>query len=107
MKINKSGAKYSAIVGIGERIKNISKETGEEFLLLNRGVNSVCNIDLNEVVKEIDFNTKDMQVYPPSQGKIELRKAINQHYFGKVEAILKIFRFVVEECRRLILCFRH
>ncbi|MDE5418704.1 pyridoxal phosphate-dependent aminotransferase [Labilibaculum sp. DW002] len=82
MKINKSGAKYSAIVGIGERIKNISKETGEAFLLLNRGVNSVCNIDLNELVKEIDFNTNEMQVYPPSQGKIELRKAINKHYFG-------------------------
>ncbi len=82
MKINKSGAKYSAIVGIGERIKNISKETGEAFLMLNRGVNAVCNIDLNALAKEIDFNTNDMQVYPPSQGKIELRNAINKHYFG-------------------------
>ena len=81
MKINKSGAKYSAIVGIGERIKKISKETGKEFLMLNRGVNAVCNIDLNALAKEIDFNTNDMQVYPPSQGKIELRTAINKHYF--------------------------
>lgn len=82
MKITKSGAKYSAIVGIGERIRKISKETGKDFLLLNRGVNSVCNIDLNAVVEDLDFNTNTMQVYPPSQGRSELRKAINTHYFG-------------------------
>jgi aspartate/methionine/tyrosine aminotransferase len=82
MKINKSGARYSAIVGIGERIRKKSLETGENFLLLNRGVNAVCNIDLNAVVKELDFNTNQMQVYPPSQGRAELRKAINKHYFS-------------------------
>jgi len=82
MRINKSGAKYSAIVGIGERIRKISQETGKEFLLLNRGVNSVCNIDLNALAKDIDFNTNEMQVYPPAQGRKELRIAINQHYFA-------------------------
>jgi aspartate/methionine/tyrosine aminotransferase len=90
MKIRKSGAKYSAIVGIGERIRKMSQETGEEFLLLNRGVNSVCNIDLNEIAKDLDFNSNEMQVYPPSQGRLELRDAINQHYFvnnSKVENI--------------------
>ncbi|MFA8432948.1 MAG: pyridoxal phosphate-dependent aminotransferase [Marinifilaceae bacterium] len=81
MKILRSGAKYSAIVGIGERIRKISQETGEEFLLLNRGVNSVCSIDLNSVVQEIDFNTNIMQVYPPSKGRLELRNAINDSYF--------------------------
>lgn len=81
MKINKSGAKYSAIVGIGERIRKISKETNQDFLLLNRGVNSVCNIDLNSVVSEMDFNTNEMQVYPPAMGRPELREAINKHYF--------------------------
>ena len=90
MKIRKSGAKYSAIVGIGERIRRMSQETGEEFLLLNRGVNSVCNIDLNEITKDLDFNSNKIQVYPPSQGRSELRNAINQHYFAnksKVENI--------------------
>jgi aspartate/methionine/tyrosine aminotransferase len=82
MKIRKSGAKYSAIVGIGERIRKMSQETGQDFLLLNRGVNSVCNIDLNSIVEDLNFNSNEMQVYPPSQGRSELRKAINQHYFA-------------------------
>lgn len=90
MQIRKSGAKYSAIVGIGEKIRQKSLETGEDFLLLNRGVNSVCNIDLNAVVKEMDFNTNAMQVYPPSQGRMELRVAINQHYFGNQTSVSNI-----------------
>jgi len=81
MQIRKSGAKYSAIVGIGERIRKQSVETGEEYLLLNRGVNAVCNIDLTSIVEDVDFNSNAMQVYPPSQGRQELREAINQHYF--------------------------
>jgi len=46
MEINKSSAKYSAIVGIGEKLKKKSIETGQEFLYLNRGINQVVNIDL-------------------------------------------------------------
>ncbi|HBF89250.1 MAG TPA: hypothetical protein DDX39_11475 [Bacteroidales bacterium] len=84
MQVNQSGAKYSAIVGIGERIKKLSAETGEKYLLLNRGVNSVCNIDLSQVVKEIDFNSTKMQVYPSSQGLQELREAINATYFENI-----------------------
>lgn len=91
MRIKKSGAKYSSIVGIGERIKKLSAETGENYLLLNRGVNSVCNIDLTEVVKEIDFNSNKMQVYPPSQGLPELRDAINAEYFDNKSQASNIF----------------
>lgn len=90
MKISKSGAKYSAIVGIGEKIRQLGLETGKEFLLLNRGVNSVSNIDLNSIVDEIDFNTNEMQVYPPSQGRMELRNAINQHYFANKSSVQNI-----------------
>lgn len=90
MQIRKSGAKYSAIVGIGERIRKESLETGEEYLLLNRGVNAVCNIDLNAIVDQMDFNNNAMQVYPPSQGRQELREAINKHYFDNRSSISNI-----------------
>lgn len=82
MKISKSGARFSAIVGIGEKIKQLSEETGEEYLYLNRGVNSVCNIDLQEVIDEIDFNSAALQVYPKNSGMDELKTAINREYFG-------------------------
>lgn len=81
ISFNKSGAKFSAIVGIGEKIRNQSKKTGQEYLMLNRGVNAVTNIDLSKVVKQIDFNNNEIQVYPPARGSLELKKAINQSYF--------------------------
>lgn len=81
MRIKTSGAKRSAIIDIGERIKNLSQQNGQEYIYLNRGINSVCHIDLTEVVKSIDFNSDAMQVYPPATGRIELRKAINEEYF--------------------------
>lgn len=87
MKINKSGARFSAIVGIGEKIKKLSQETGEEYLYLNRGVNSVCNIDLNPVIKSIDFNDSLLQVYPQNSGMDELKRAINLEYFGNNPSI--------------------
>jgi len=90
MQIRKSGAKYSAIVGIGEKIRKRSMETGEEYLLLNRGVNAVCNINLTPVVEEMNFNSNEMQVYPPSQGRMELREAINQHYFANKSTLANI-----------------
>jgi len=82
MNIRESGAKYSAIVGISEKLKAMSKETGREFLFLNRGINAVCNIDLSKVIREIDFNADKVQVYPPAKGMPELRDAINHVYFG-------------------------
>ncbi|MFT5750030.1 MAG: aspartate aminotransferase, partial [Ancylomarina sp.] len=90
MQIRKSGAKYSAIVGIGERIRKQSLETGEEYLLLNRGVNDVCHIELDSIIKDIDFNSNAMQVYPPSQGRQELRQAINKHYFDNKSSLSNI-----------------
>ena len=81
MKINQSGARFSAIVGIGEKIKKLSEKSGKEYLFLNRGINAVCNIDLTEVVKRIDFNSNTIQVYPPNSGFPKLKGAINEVYF--------------------------
>jgi aspartate aminotransferase len=81
MNIRKSGAKYSAIVGIGEQLRQMSKETGNEYLYLNRGVNAVTNINLSEIIPLIDFNSNDIQVYPPNNGRPGLRNAINDYYF--------------------------
>ncbi|MCK4344613.1 MAG: pyridoxal phosphate-dependent aminotransferase [Bacteroidales bacterium] len=81
MKIKKSGARFSAIVGIGEKIKQLSKETGKEYLYLNRGINAVCPIDLSQVVQNIDFNSDTIQVYPPNSGMFELKEAISKVFF--------------------------
>lgn len=82
MEIRTSGATLSKIVQIGEKLKSLTAQTGKEYLPLNRGVNSVVNIDLTEVVKQIDFNSNDIQVYPPGTGFPALREAINTEYFG-------------------------
>ena len=68
MKINISNATFSSIVGIGQKVKRASKESGEQYLELNRGVNAVTEIDLTEVMKQIDFNSKEFQVYAPNLG---------------------------------------
>lgn len=81
LPIKQSDTKTSSIVAMGERLVNAMKESGEEYLMLNRGVNSVVNIDLSNVVSEIDFNSDSIQVYPGSKGKIKLRNAINEEYF--------------------------
>ncbi len=91
MKINHSGAKYSAIVKTGEKLRNVSKQTGTELLYLNRGINSVCLINLQEVISAIDFNTPQMQFYPPNRGRIDLRKAINDSYFSGKSSAENIF----------------
>jgi aspartate aminotransferase len=89
MKIHKSGARYSAIVGIGEELRRKVKETGEEYLFLNRGVNSVVPIDLTGVVPLIDVNAPSVQVYPPNSGAPNLKEAINREYFhGKANTDL-------------------
>jgi aspartate/methionine/tyrosine aminotransferase len=81
MKTKHSGAKYSAIVKIGEILNKLEEHSGENYLRLNRGVPAVTNIDLSEVIPLIDFNSKELQVYPPNSGLLILRKAINQYYF--------------------------
>lgn len=84
--IRKSNTKESAIVAMGQKLATAKKETGKEYFLLNRGVNSVQNINLQEVIKKIDFNSNDVQVYPGSAGKLSLRKSINEIYFhGKAD----------------------
>ncbi len=81
MKINKSGAALSKIVQVGAKLAKLSHTTGQEYLMLNRGVNAVVNINIEEVVQNLDFNSNEMQVYPPAQGFPKLREAINQQYF--------------------------
>ena len=91
MKINLSGAKYSKITKIGETIKKLEQSSKKEYLYLNQGVNNVCKININEIAKKIDYNTKDIQVYPAMQGKPELRTAINKSFFKsktKIENII-------------------
>ena len=82
MKVKKCGAALSKIVQIGEKLKKLSKETGQEYLPLNRGIPSVVPIDLSEVVKGLDFNAPLMQTYPEGPGFSALREAINQEFFG-------------------------
>lgn len=82
MEIKKSGAALSKIVQIGDKLRQLTAQTGQEYLPLNRGVNSVVNIDLREVVAGIDFNANPLQVYPPGAGFPALRRAINEEYFG-------------------------
>jgi len=81
MKINPSKVTFSSIVGIGQKVTKAEKETGEEYLHLNRGVNAVTNIDLTDVVKNIDPNTKEYQVYAPNLGMEKLRRSIVNEYF--------------------------
>ncbi|MFI3294946.1 MAG: pyridoxal phosphate-dependent aminotransferase, partial [Rikenellaceae bacterium] len=87
MEIKKSGATLSKIVQIGEKLKRLTAENGQEYLPLNRGVNAVVNINLQPVAEQLDFNSNAMQVYPAGRGLPELREAINQEYFsGKSSA---------------------
>lgn len=90
MKINISKATFSSIVGIGQKVKKASIETGDKYLELNRGVNAVTNIDLTEVIKKIDFNSKELQVYAPNLGIESLRKLIVKEYFPNIENIPNI-----------------
>ncbi len=81
LKTKHSGAKFSAIVGIGESLKQKSIDKEAEFLTLHRGVNAVQNIDIQNLIGDIDFNSDKIQVYPYSIGKKSLRAAINHTYF--------------------------
>lgn len=81
MRINKSNATFSSIVGIGQKVKKASIETGDDYLELNRGVNSVTNINLSNVIKDINPNSKEFQVYAPNKGIEKLRSSILKEYF--------------------------
>jgi aspartate aminotransferase len=81
MKINISNATFSSIVGIGQKVKRAAKETGKEYLELNRGVNSVVEIDLSKVMDSVNFNSKEFQVYAPNLGIESFRGSIINEYF--------------------------
>ena len=90
MNIKKSGVAYSQIVSISEKLKELSKQTGQEYLFLQRDINAVCLIDLSEVVKQIDFNSPAIQFYPLNRGRSDLRQAINNEYFNGKNTIDKL-----------------
>jgi aspartate/methionine/tyrosine aminotransferase len=81
MKINHSKVSFSSIVGIGQKVTKASKESGMEYLALNRGVNAVVNVDLTSVAPGIDVNTNEFQVYAPNLGVEKLRRSIAREYF--------------------------
>jgi aspartate aminotransferase len=90
MKISVSKATFSSIVGIGQRVKRASIETGQKYLELNRGVNSVCEINLSEIIPMIDFSSKQFQAYAPNLGIESLRSSIIKEYFPSQVDIDKI-----------------
>ena len=81
MKINVSNATFSSIVGIGQKVKSASVKSGEKYLELNRGVNSVVDIDLTGVMNHLNPNSKGFQVYAPNLGIESLRRSILNEYF--------------------------
>lgn len=86
MKINKTNTEVSRILLIGQKAREKKAQTMKDLLMLHRGVNAVVNIDLNNIVKNFDFNTNDFQVYPGTAGKEKLRSAISDEYFfGKAD----------------------
>ncbi len=91
LKTKHSGAQFSAIVGIGESLREKSIDEKREFLLLHRGVNAVVNIDIQNLISDIDFNSDGIQVYPYSTGKFSLRTAINKTYFHNASNIDNIY----------------
>jgi aspartate aminotransferase len=87
MKINVSKATFSSIVGIGQKVKKAAKETGNSYLELNRGVNSVVGIDLTDISKLMDFNSKELQLYAPNLGIDSLRNSIAKEYFPNSQGV--------------------
>lgn len=91
MNIHTSGATYSAIVGVAERIRQLSRENDTEYLALNRGVHQVCTIDLQSISGHLDYNSFEMQAYPPNSGFIALKEVVNEEYFGGKASLQNIF----------------
>ena len=82
MKILKSGATPSAIVALSQKITRMSREQNVEFLRLERGIPSVRPIDLQSALPFISFNAPQLQAYPPSTGREDLKAAVNASYFA-------------------------
>lgn len=82
MKILKSGATPSAIVALSQKIARMSRDSGVEYLRLERGIPAVRPIDLQDAVPFIPFNDPQLQAYPPSSGREGLKAAVNASYFS-------------------------
>ena len=82
MEIRPTGAPISTIIEIGNKARKHQEQTKQSNLLLHAGINSVTQIDINQLVQNIDFNTATLQNYPGSAGRLDFREAINRYYFG-------------------------
>ena len=91
IKTKYSGAKYSAIVNISEKLKQLEEKNNEKYLRLNRGIPSVTSIDLTEIIPLIDFNSPELQIYPNNSGHLNLKKVINKYYFENSSKLENIF----------------
>ena len=91
MDILKSKAQFSSIIDIGIRLNKRAKETNSEILTTNRGVNAVTHINLEKVIPKINFNSTEIQNYPPTVGCSLLREAINTEYFNNKSQADNIF----------------
>jgi len=83
LPVKSSNTKNSSIVAMGQKLSEAMNTSGKEYLLLNRGICSVVNINLNPVIQTIDFNSDTIQYYPGTIGKVKLRNAINAEYFAE------------------------
>ena len=86
MNVNTAPVTYSSIVQIGELVQKLEKETSDKYLKLHRGVMDVTHIDIDQIAKEIDFNSKSIQQYSGNDGSQNLIETIkgkfhlNDHY---------------------------
>jgi aspartate/methionine/tyrosine aminotransferase len=68
MNINHSPVTYSSIVKIGELVNDLESKTKENYLKLHRGVMDVDLIDIDDIAKNINFNSKKIQQYGGNDG---------------------------------------
>ncbi|PIE79384.1 MAG: hypothetical protein CSA15_03180 [Candidatus Delongbacteria bacterium] len=79
-------SKVSKIYLIGKEIRERELNSKDIFLKLNQGVNRVKNPEIEEFIKNIDFEERHFS-YPPNNGLFPLRKVINEEFFdGKADS---------------------
>ena len=105
MNVNTAPVTYSSIVQIGELVQKLEKETGDKYLKLHRGVMDVTHIDIDEIVKRIDFNSKSIQQYTGNDGSQNLIETIkgkfylNDHYVMTVPGGMATLDLVINSLR--------
>lgn len=82
MKINETFAEYSPIVAMDEKLNRYYKGKASNFLPLHRAVNDICTIDIHKIASNYDFNSIEIQTYPPVKGRNDLIECINNVYFN-------------------------